>query len=214
MKFQICCLFIFSFLTIQLHAQFSLGATGGLNISHTQPTNLPDDVVINTESIEYAYFGIIPHYQLNEKFSVSANIEYSQKGRKELFRDINNEENTLKFRIDYLDVIPKLEYHPIPAISVGLGMYVGFNLQQRVKGKEGDWLDPTLDLFKRYDVGLAGSIRANFKNLFVSVGYNYGLADIGEAIYTDVNGEEILAAKEVNRNLQLGVGYLYSFGKE
>jgi len=43
------------------------------------------------------------------------------------------------------------------------------------------------------------------------VGYNYGLKSISGIIFTDANREPISESKEMNRNLQVGVGYFFDF---
>ncbi len=64
-----------------VHAQFSLGVSGGLNLA-----NIKYDVKIggfegfDTKNALYYFFGIIPKYNINSKLSVSTDIQYSIKG--------------------------------------------------------------------------------------------------------------------------------------
>lgn len=199
--------------TTQMQAQFSLGATGGLNFSNVHIKDVPDNFDINNDQIVYQYFGIIPKYQITEKLSISCNVEYSSKGYQFPIIGTNMSESNVKVRLDYIDFIPKIEYSPIRAISFGAGMYIGAKLDENFKLAGSDWENPSMEVFEDSDIGLVGSIRGNFKNFFVMVGYNYGLKNIGGVTYTNSNGEPFAESKEVNRNLQVGVGYFFDFKK-
>ncbi|MFT4758357.1 MAG: hypothetical protein ACI9XO_001767 [Paraglaciecola sp.] len=67
----------------QAKAQFSLGATGGINLSNVENKDVPDNFLAPSELVVYQYIGLMPNYQFGKKFSVSANFHFSQKGYQE-----------------------------------------------------------------------------------------------------------------------------------
>lgn len=212
MKIHFMAFFLFFCLSNPLRAQFSLGGMAGLNFSNLSYKNLPDYIIEETEGVVYQYFGLIPKFQLNNKWSVSTNLEFSQKGRKTSFVNLENERANFRNRNTYLDIMPKVEYHPIPAISLGVGMYAGLVLKNEFSYNEGSWRDNNGENpYSSNDFGVVGSVRGNFKNFFLMVSYNQGLKNLSELNWTDINGEPLTGLGEFNQNIQVGIGYFFDF---
>ncbi len=195
-----------------LNAQFSLGASGGINIP-----NIKQDVKIdgydgfNTKHALYYFFGVIPKYNINSKLSVSTDIQYSLKG---YMIDETQFMSAQKIQFIYLDVLPKVEYQIFEFLAVGLGFNIGLKLDEKIKIGENSWQSSKdFDTIKSSDSGVVGSVRGSFKNFFIIVSYNYGLQNIVDINYTDDNGES-LDVSQYNRNLQIAVGYFFEFKKK
>jgi Outer membrane protein beta-barrel domain len=200
-------LFIFN----ETHAQFSLGASGGVNLANVKFDKNEGFGEVVTESATYYFFGIIPKYNFNSKLSVSTDVQYSLKGYK-FKEEITS--TSWEYRYGYLDFLPKVEYSILKNLALGLGCNIGFKLDEKVKLENGDWVTPIINIISSTDFGLVGSVRGTFKNFFIIVSYNYGLVDIDSINYTDANGNPIGDIKQFNRNLQIGLGYFFEFKKK
>lgn len=111
---------------------------------------------LNTKSVQYYFFGLIPKFNFSSKFSVSADIQYSVKGYESVDNIILG--NT-KHQNVYLDFIPKAEYHVLDFLAVGLGFNIGVLLDEKIKVGEGDWSSAKeFEAIKSSDFGLVGSV--------------------------------------------------------
>lgn len=184
------------------YSQFSLGISGGLNLSHS-PFN--DMVVFNTGYRSAYFLGVTPKYHLNSHLAILSDIEYSVKGFESKGNNIQLDSES---RYTYLDFSPEITYHLADFLSLGMGGYIGFKLDEEQRIAGGEWSSTKdLEFIKSTDFGLVGSIRGNLHNFFLVMSYQHGLQDISNLQYTDPNGEPLTSGKQRNRNIQLGIGY-------
>lgn len=188
---------------LSVNAQVSLGIAGGSNFSTTKITNIDH---LNP-SIRAGYFvSLIPKFKLG-KYSINTEVGYSLEGY--------NTEPTVTYigmtknKFHYIRVIPEFEYHPIKSLGLYAGVNLGIKVQEAMNIGTG-WRNTTdLDIIKNADLGLTAGARAYFSKFFVMVGYNYGLRDIDNSSYTDIEGNDINGVKMYNRNIQVGIGYTF-----
>ncbi len=199
------------FFFTEINAQFSIGVSAGINLSNVKyDVNIGGYEDIETNCMQYYFFGVIPRYNFNSRLSVSSDIQYSLKGYK--FKDGILFSGT-KYQFIYLDVIPKVEYHILKWLAIGAGFNVGFTIDEKQKYSGQDWFSTKdIETIASTDFGLVGSIRGSFKNFFISVSYNHGLKDINNVIFTDDNGQP-LDGNLYNRNFQINLGYFFAFKK-
>ena len=101
----------------------------------------------------------------------------------------------------------ELNGHDFKNLAVGFGINYGIKLLERSKIDD-KWIEINkVKTIKNTDFGLTGKLKANYKNLFGFVRYNLGLGDINNVVYVDENGQPIEGVKQLNRNLQIGIGY-------
>ena len=194
----------------QINAQLSLGASGGLNFSNVKLEIKNEGFdALDIKCVQNYFFGIIPKYNFNPKLSVSTDIQYSLKGYM-----MDGSFNDTQFKHVYIDLIPKAEYQILKWLALGLGLNIGFLVDEKIKYGDDDW-HSTKDFgtIKSSDFGIVGSVRGSFKNFFIIVSYDYGLTNIVDISYTDANGQP-LDVRQYNRNLQIGLGYFFEFKKE
>ncbi len=113
-----------------------------------------------------------------------------------------------------MDVLPKVEYHVLKFLAIGLGCNIGIRLDEKLKIGDDAWRSTKdFDSIKSSDFGIVGSVRGTFRNFFIIVAYNHGLQNIVNVNYTDEIGQPI-DVSQYNRNLQIGVGYFIELKKD
>ena len=188
--------------------QVNLDLAAGINLSKTEFKNFEGT---SPESRLGYFIEIAPNYQLNEKVSLLMNFQYSEKGYKT--RNTTNQD-LLKFKHSYIDFMPEVEYNVLDYLAFGFGMYYGIKLNEQFKFEDGEWTDVgDVEFISSTDFGLTGKVKVNYKNIFWYVRYSLGLNDISNVVFTDVNGQSIDDAKQLNRNLQIGMGYSLDLSK-
>jgi len=173
-------------ITTKIYTQFSLGASGGIN--WTKGKLELELELVEVSSIVYYYFGVIPKYRFNSRFSISSDIQYSLKG----FMTDNDLNVNTKLNYVYLDFLPKVEYQITKNIEIGLGFNVGLKFDEQQKVNEASWISTKeIETVASSDFGIVGSIRASVQNFFVVVSYNYGLKDIFKSHLYNANGQYV-----------------------
>ncbi|HZV69208.1 MAG TPA: porin family protein [Saprospiraceae bacterium] len=198
--FLFCSTFLFD-----VFGQFSIGVSGGINYATNRFVDL--DLIAPSRTIFY-FAGITPEYQLNSKMSILTDIQFSQKG----YADTTSlYPQKAKYRFTYLDFLPQVEYRILDHIGIGVGCNLGIKLKEDLKSGDMDWQDPYLvELTKSFDFGLVGSIKGHFKDFSLFIRYNYGLKDISNLVFTDINGNEEIDLNQHNNNIQIGAGYTFA----
>ncbi len=199
--------FLLFSLTIPLYSQLHLNISAGLNNSNVEIEELNN---VQTDA-RFAYFiGLAPSYKLNDKISFQIDAQYSLKGY-----DLEQGDDlpTLHTRLTYLDFLPEIEYYICDNVVLGIGFNYGIKTNEQAKSGDGDWSN-TIRIVDTIDFGLSGKVKFHFDKFFGFVRYNHGLRNtLGDISFTDVNGDAIENVKQLNRNLQVGVGYQISFKK-
>jgi hypothetical protein len=185
--------------------QMGFGLSSGANLSTAHFANVDGaDTRFHT-----GYFvGLGANYRFNSKFQISADVQYSQKGY-----GVEYNGGRTGHRYAYIDLLPEVEYHVLDFLSVGTGISYGFRLSEEWKTAGQDWekLSEVKYLTKPTDFGLTAKVKANYHDMFCFVRYVHGLVNISDAYYTDDNGDVIGKAKQLSRNVQLGIGYNFGF---
>ncbi len=139
---------------------------------------------------------------------ILTNFQYSIKGFK---TDINNPSGASS-KLAYLDVIPELEYDILNYISLGIGINYGIRITEHNRTGDEEWI--RADKFKSSsasDFGVTSKLKMRFNDVFAFIRYNIGISDITNGIiYTDINGNAVDNASKKNRNLQIGIGYVFA----
>lgn len=211
MKNAILIAFLLTFgITEPIFGQMGLSFSAGVNNSNCTFKKFEE----TTPKARFGYFfGVAPSYQISKKMLFQVDVQYSLRGY-----DIDNENNPTVsgVRYRYLDIIPEVEFSIHKYLALGFGANYGIKLNEQFKTNEnGNWstVSDGLEVIKSTDFGLTGKIKANYKNIFGFVRYNLGLKNISDLTFTDSNGQNIEDAKQLNRNLQIGVGYTFNLRK-
>lgn len=140
----------------------------------------------------FGYFvAAAPSFKLKDKFRLRTTLQYRPR--------INNF-NSIELR--NLDLIPELEYTLFDFLSVGAGVFYSYSLNKLISAAG----------LERLDLGLAGSVKANFKNTFAFFRYNYGLVGTrSSTLFSKIRRDDSPSSFSKGY-FQLGVGY--SFGKK
>lgn len=184
--------------TGQINLNFSAG------INHSNCTFKQFEGASPEARIGY-FIGVAPGYQFSDKIQFQVDVQYSLKGY-----GTGTETNTTasEFRYGYFDIIPEIEYYLLDFLTLGMGVQYGVKLNEQFKIEGEEWSDAgDYETINSTDFGLTGKLKAYYRNMFGFVRYNLGLKDVSDAAFTDENGEVIEDAKQLNRNLQIGIGY-------
>jgi len=158
------------------------------------------------------FIGVAPSLQLNNRLRFVIDAQYSLKEYEFNFGSIPTVSN---FRFSYIDIIPELEYQIVNFLRLGIGVSNGFKINEAIKNSNTGWLNTNgLVTIKSFDFGLTAKVKFVYQNIFGFVRYNIGLSDVGNVRYTDINGQELGSPKQLNRNLQIGIGYQLDFNKK
>ncbi len=200
--FLFCSIFLFD-----VFGQFSIGVSGGINYATTQFINL--DEIAPSRTIFY-FAGITPEYKLNSKISILSDIQFSQKGYSDT-TSLNPVK--AKYRFTYIDFLPQIEYRIQNHIGIGIGCNLGIQINEELKPGDMDWQAPFMKLTKSFDFGFVSSIKGYFNDFSLFIRYNYGLNNISNLVFTDINGNIESITKQHNNNIQIGAGYNFALGK-
>lgn len=200
-------LLVFCFSTQITYGQFSVGTSGGLNLSGASFSELPS--FYDPESKLNYYIGITPKQQITPKFAVLADFEYSVKGWEQDRPSYAPSPGFVneKYQYTYLDINPEVEYKFFGKIGIGVGAYFGYLLDEKLKVGESDWQNID-DLIQKTDLGLTASVRAYFNKIYAIVSYNHGLKDVTNLSFSNIDGLSI-SREQRNKSLQIGIGYVF-----
>ena len=201
-KYLIFVFLAFFGMSSALSAQFELNISTGLNNSNVKFENLEN--VITDGKWDF-FIGIGPSFRLTDKIRIQIDAQYSLKGYEE------EHVNTLSTRFAYLDLIPEMEYEVLDFLALSLGVNYGISLNQQSKLGNDDWGDIPVEIVKSTDFGVVGALKLKYNKLFGFVRYNVGLKNVTDLSFTSRNGDVIDDVKQMNRNLQLGIGYQLGF---
>ena len=207
MKNVLIALFLVLGIAESTFGQLSVNFSTGMNISNCKFENF--EGITPTSEMGY-FFGVAPNYQINDKLRFQVDFQYSLKGYTTAFESDLLPSN---FRFTYFDIIPEIEYYFIENFALGLGVNYGIKMNEQFKIRDEDWSESEYESVNSSDFGLTGKLKVDIKNFFGFVRYNIGLKDIADVTFTDGNGLIIEDAKQLNRNLQIGIGYRLNFKK-
>jgi len=206
MKHLLLLLFLTLGIFESLNGQVELGISTGLNISNCKIT----DFGLVDRSRKGYFVGISPSYQINQKTQLVFDLQYSQKGYLLKVTDVTNSE----YRFSYLEIIPEIEYKPVEHLIFGLGISYAYRVNEENKEGSMDWVSTRdVELIKSSDFGITGKIKGVYKNIFGFLRYNIGLKNISNLEFSGTLGD-YLSLSLHNRNIQIGVGYVFGWGEE
>lgn len=197
-------------ITQNVYCQTSIGISTGLNFTN----NKFKDVIYAAPKTRTDFFiGVSPNFSISERINFSVTTQYSRKG-------YQNEEDCilcssvgLEYRNSYIDVIPEIEYELLNFLTVGMGFNYGFLINEQSRFENNKWSE-IQEFIKPNDFGLTGKLKVTHNNFFGLIRYNFGLKDISNTYFSNENGDQIVDAKQYNRNLQVGVGYAFNTKKK
>lgn len=191
--------------SVSLQAQFALGISAGLNNSKTRITGYEFKNSISNRASWHV--GVSPAFVF-EKLILLSDIQYSVKGA----RSAVGTAFEVSSRLKLVEVLPEIQYKPIPWLGIGAGVNLGFLLEYEQKEKEGGWKSLIDDeAVNKNCVGIFGTISGHYKNFFLKIRYNPDLKEIVRMEFIDeVEGVEY-DIKQFNVNWQFSAGYYFLF---
>ncbi len=183
-----------------VNAQLSVSLVGGVNFASLKF----DGPSVPTEGQTGFFAGVLPRIHLGEKWTLGVEAQFSAKG----YSIVGDSSAT---RIEYLDFIPQIEYNLAGGLWIGVGMNFGVKTSTKKRSDvDNSWVKvDNLHFIRDLDAGmkLLGRLYIT-KKLSASLAINTGIVDIKAFTFTDQNGDPV-AGKQLNRNIQLGVGYTF-----
>lgn len=192
-------------------------ANGQINIHFSAGANNSNCKFENHAGISlksnWGYFmGIAPGYQINDKIQFITDFQYSLKGYNS---NQGNDFTGPEFRYSYIDIIPEIEYKIWNHVVLGAGINYSIKTEEKIKIGNEDWINTNdIKTIKSSDFGMTGKVKVFYKNIFGFIRYNLGLKNIANVTFTDDNGQDLDQGKQLNRNLQIGIGYNLHFKKK
>ncbi|CAM4130720.1 porin family protein [Zobellia nedashkovskayae] len=180
--------FLTALLTITaINAQdFNFGVKGGINIASVGGSAYSSLGSLGTK-VSF-HLGGVAEFPITEKISVQPELLYSSQGTRWNYG--TNDDN---LKLDYINLPILGKYYILEGLSAEAGPLVGFLLSTN---EDDD------DRFNSLDIAFA--IGASYKlneNMFFSLRYNKGIANINDDSYT--------GGKSQNNVFQLSAGYAF-----
>lgn len=205
MKF-LCTLSIIVLLLPCTYAQFDIAPTVGANISSFHQ---PAESLQEYTSRNGFYVGAHSRYLFSNRFGISLEGQFSQKGAKGAFRIDEpsiSREYYFKARINYLDILPGIEYRLWDFLSLNAGFNAGIELSEYYETLQ-DSGEPFISFFDSPNLGSWFGAKVHLNKLFVKFHYNHGFTNLGEITHTDANGNVTGTSNQYDRTYQVGLGY-------
>jgi len=202
---RITCLILFLVLASikPLSSQISFLFEGGANFGKAQAS---ENELFKNENIVGYYLAATPKFSLTNRLRAFGEFQYSLEGAESTYFEPSQE--MLSYRQHYIRAIPGLEMKLTGPVSVLAGLNVGYAAIELSGSSTGSTaINPEFRFLKRLDYGLLTGLNINVLGLNIAVKYNYGLRDLNDINYTDINGNIIENIQLRNRFLQVGVGY-------
>lgn len=203
MKDAFFVLLLFVLAPLAIHAQFGFGLSAGLNNATVE---FNENFFSSDPVSRQGYFvGVAPYYKLSKQTRVVLNLQYSHKGYGRFALD---DPASTSWRYSYLDLIPEVEYDFLSFLTLGVGANLGFKTEEAFREAREDWdRNPSFNTIKEMDWGLSGKAAIKLGRVSAFVRYNWGVMNVNNLRWTDVNGSPIEDASQRNRNVQIGLGY-------
>jgi len=185
-------------------AQSSLAMQGGLNLSNATVTG-PTPFVASAQG--NFFVGGSARHPLQRQWTISGDAQYTRRGFFLYPVDLSSEK-PIAFRLNYVELAVRMEYHVLKNVHLQLGGYGGYRTAGYVRVTGANALtQPIHARTNPVDVGLQGGVAAYFRRWSAFVRYSHGLKAAAELNITDENGQVLGSLRMFNRGLQIGVGY-------
>ncbi len=204
------------------HAQFSAGVRSGAALANVQTPDLIDRLMPDIKGMPVWQAGITGEYRLSDRFSILADLIYTEKGfrvRESMDVRVLNINVPIGIRVDtrfrFVDMPAMLKYSfgdgPL-RWYMAAGPQVGYALNGRVKSRANllldlDILDVPIPLstvgYNRMDIGAAVAtgveVPAGPGNFFIDARYNHSFSQSFDVPVVRMNIK--------NYSIGLGLGY-------
>jgi hypothetical protein len=204
---------------------------------YSSMSNLPDVIVPKGVYEGYTLeeegkFGATAGIMINWKYpyakvAVQTEISYSGQATDLNYQDEKGLNYKMTFGYSYINVGAQFKYYPIEGLYVGIGPYVGFNINsdnikytsngQEVAASTGNYFEPDTTVEKTLKESLTGKnyfhgmFSAGYEfssNLSIGARYTLGLTD---ALTTEENGHKYSENKNKINSISLIIGYSFNF---
>lgn len=202
-------LFAFTILTVSVKAQqqhqrqqqrlFQSGLKGGLTLSNLYI----DENDLDDENARVGFhIGIFTQAMFTDFIGIQPEILYNTKGSEAVYTGTINQ--TVDFRMNYIDVPVLLVIRPGEIFELHLGPYFGYLLNSDVRYDgtiEGE-TELDRDHFRDWDYGAAAGIALNFTGVKIGLRYNLGLQEVAETTVANT-----LLGDSKHQFLQLSISF-------
>jgi opacity protein-like surface antigen len=191
---------IFNFLlvaSINSYSQFSLEVGTGLNRSNLEFKGDKQEIHnFNYEYVNNYFVGLRPTILLGEKWKAALEVQYSKKG-------YQNSELVSKSSVNYIDLIPQIQYQLINLISLNFGIHGGFKVDERLTFSE---IVSEFGLFKENALGYNAGVSLHLtRALNVKLQY-YNTNNPSFLEFTNSSGQGLDIDNKM-KNFQIGIYY-------
>lgn len=152
------------------------------------------------------YAGLAGRVSFTSRWAGLIEGQYAQKGF-----GVQNSPFELRFRYDFVEAMPQVDYKIIPQLSVSLGTFAAIRMAAYHQTPDGgDWEKTSEDFVyvKNVDFGFVSGLTGHFGRFRAYARYQHGLLDLSKLEFTNDSGMN-LQARQRSRSLQLGVGYRF-----
>ena len=157
-------------------------------------------------------FGIPMTYDISKRLRVGLNTEFIQKGYN---LEYNGESDYTQNKFNYLQFTPQINIRVENNLQLGIGLYYAIKLDEFYKVGDDEWIDTgKFEIIKNRDFGISPTIGYSYRNLILQLNYHYGLRNIANVNFTDINGEVIPNVKSHNRVFEIGLAYLFEINEK
>ncbi len=194
-------------------AQIDLILEAGGNYGQSKLLNKHDvELVFDHNNIMSYYVSAIPKVELLNKLTAFAELQYSVEGLNNQKKDDHPAiQESFDERFYYFRFIPGAELKLLGPFHAIAGLNFGYAFVQTIGDSDG-WsvVNSNFNLRKRNDYGLLLGVNFKIKKINLAIKYNYGLNDINNLTYTDIDGNFLEGISVKNRFLLIGIGYKLS----
>ncbi|MEM9545203.1 MAG: hypothetical protein AAGA77_04485 [Bacteroidota bacterium] len=196
--------FVAIFCCPRLYGQFSVGLEGGANVSTVDFRGV--------EGIDEGYFhgyfiGIAPRLTKN-KITLLLDLNYSYRGHE--FGSSDLIEESTKYRTPYWIISPQAEYRLHKSFGIGLGFYMGMEIEEAQKTPfDDEWVNTDeFDIHQSPSYGFNLGVKYFFDKVYIKALFDFGIKNVLSPEVQSINGTTL---ELYQRSVLLGVGYLFDF---
>lgn len=175
-----------TFMNAQTESSISFGVKGGYSLSTIK--FFGDDM----DSKSYFYAGILAEKPLSSKFSVQAELLYTQLAGVEVFDGaqlignevVSRDDMKFQYKLNQIQVPISVKYYVIPNLSASVGMNFGFNISSTTKSDTLFGEVSSNDLNGIKTLNLFPFLGAEYKisnKFFVDARYNFNFIEINKS---------------------------------
>lgn len=190
--------------TSSLFSQINFGLKTGMNISNINVRGDEDLIENIYHPLLLLHFGFVGSVDINEHFSFSPELLYTQKGSQNSM--IKPSDSRWEMRMSYLS-IPLMFQYNLKGVGIQLGPEIGYLLDYKNFIDNVETFNP---VFENTKVGLSMNVgfKYSHQKFFAEARWQRGLIPINKFTYTDANGQDIGVVRFYYNTFQFSVGYM------